>query len=298
MTTPVRFSIATPTLNALAKLRRCVGSIRGQGEAAVEHLIQDAMSSDGTGAWLARQEGLLARVEPDGGMYDAINRAWRRSRGDILSWLNADEQYLPGTLETVFAQFAAHPQVDVLFGDYIVVDAQGRPVALRREIPCRGIYIKNTFLNLQSCTLFFRRRLLDQGLLHFDPALRYAADQDLILRLAAAAVKIRRIPAYLALFGIDGTNLSTHPRAREESESLRRKHGALRSAAARALVAGARRLERLARGGYRREAVVYRYAMDEVPHYVECSAASVGGRYALSSTAHPGSTIRVVQPPR
>jgi glycosyltransferase involved in cell wall biosynthesis len=294
MSASVRFSIATPTLDSLAKLRRCVGSIRGQRQPSVEHLIQDARSGDGTGEWLARQPGVAARVEPDGGMYDAINRAWARSRGEILSWLNADEQYLPETLETVYAQFAAHPEVDVLYGDYIVVDAYGRPVALRREIPCRALYIRNTFLNLQSCTLFFRRRLLEQGHLRFDPTLRYAADQELILRLLTAGVRIRHVPRYLALFGIDGTNMSTHARAREESQALCLQYGALRSPAARGLVAGARRLERWARGGYRKQAISYRFATDEVPHYLEYSSAGVGGRYSLSSAAQPGSTSRAL----
>ncbi len=275
------FSIATPTRNSLDKLKRCVGSVRGQIGVTLEHLVQDAQSTDGTPAWLNMQSGLMAVSEGDAGMYDAINRGWARSGGKFLSWLNSDEQYLPGTLAKVQAFFDAHPEVDVVFGDYIVADLQGRPVALRREIPFRRVYAINSFINTASCTLFFRRSLHDQGLLKLDSSYRYCADMDLILRLSAAGKIIRRLPEYLAIFGIDGTNLSTHPQMAMEMETIGRLNGAFRSRAVRHFVLAGRRIERLMSGGYRPQNIRYRYAVDETPHYIECGAVNLGGRYGL-----------------
>jgi glycosyltransferase involved in cell wall biosynthesis len=295
--TEPRFSIVTPTRNSLEKLKRCVGSVRGQTGARLEHLIQDANSTDGTREWLQCQPNLFAVSESDGGMYDAINRAWSRSSGELLSWLNADEQYLPGTLAAVHDYFDAHSDVDVAFGDYIVTDARGRPVALRREIPFRRIYVVNSFLNLASCTMFFRRRLLDNGLLHFDNRYRYSADKDLVLRLSAAGAIIRRMPQYLALFGIDGTNLSTHRKVAEESEEIRRTHGAFRLKALRHLVLIGRRVERLLSGGYRKDSVAYRYAINEEPSYVEYRATNIGGRYSLSDIEGRADITALVEPP-
>jgi glycosyltransferase involved in cell wall biosynthesis len=287
--TPV-FSVATPTRNALEHLRRCVGSVRGQradGGVAVEHLVQDARSSDGTPEWLAAQPGLLGLSEADRGMYDAIHRAWARSRGAVLSWLNADEQYLPGTLAFVQRWFEAHPQVQVLFGDYLVARPDGTAVALRREIPFRRAYVANGFLNTQSCTLFFRRTLWDRGLLRFDDNLRYAADKDLMLRLHDAGVAIAHVPRVLAIFGIDGHNLSTHPQMADEVEQVRRRHGALASPALRRLVMLGRTAERLLSGGYARRDFAYRYAVDEQPRYCELQARRLGGRYSLADGAEP-----------
>ena len=287
MSTPT-FSIATPTRNALDKLRRCLGSVRGQTEVSLEHLVQDACSSDGTAAWLAaqgeRDAGLLAVSEADTGMYDAINRAWARSRGQYLSWLNADEQYLPGTLARVQAFFESHPSVDVLFADYLVADTQGRAVALRREIPLRRFYVVNTFLNTQSCTMFYRRALWDRGLLTLDSRFRYAADKDLVLRLQSAGAVFHHLPEVLSVFGVDGTNLSMHERMEHEAEQIRRAHGGLRFKPLRALALAARRVERLLRGGYRSTDFAYRYALDEVPHYADYLARAVGGRYTLADT--------------
>src|ERR1700722_9783144 len=56
--TEPRFSIVTPTRNSLEKLKRCVGSVRGQTGVCLEHLIQDAYSTDGTREWLQCQRDL------------------------------------------------------------------------------------------------------------------------------------------------------------------------------------------------------------------------------------------------
>jgi hypothetical protein len=225
-------------------------------------------------------------------MYDAINRAWRRSRGEFLSWLNSDEQYLPGALAKVQAFFDSNPAVDVVFGDYIVADAKGRPVALRREIPFRSLYVANGFLNTASCTLFCRRRLLDGGLLHLDSRYRYAADMDLMLRLAAAGKVIERIPDYLAIFGVDGSNLSTHRQFETEVEAIRLAHGAYRSRGLRHLVSIGRHVERWLGGSYRAQSIRYRYATDALPTHVEVEAKNVGGRYTLGDIEGRADTIR------
>ena len=52
-----------------------------------------------------------------------MNRGLRRARGEILSYLNCDEQYLPGCLQAVGTFFESHPEIDVLFGDCVVVNS-------------------------------------------------------------------------------------------------------------------------------------------------------------------------------
>lgn len=292
----VRFSIATPTRNSLEKLKRCVGSVRGQRGVTLEHLVQDAKSSDGTAEWLATQGYLKGISETDSGMYDAINRAWARSSGEYFSWINSDEQYLPGTLATVQAFFDSHPNVDVVFGNYIVADRQGLPVALRREIPFRRAYVVNGFLNMSSSTIFYRRRLWDSGLLRLDSQYRYAADKDLVLRIAASGAVIRHIPDYLAVFGVDGTNLSTHPQMAQEVEKIRLTHGAFDSKFLRRIITVGRHVERLLNGGYRAETIRYRYAIDEAPHYVEITAKKMGGRYSLADIEGRADEVHSVVP--
>lgn len=284
----LQFSIATPTRNALDKLRRCVGSVRGQAGVTLEHLVQDARSDDGSPAWLQLQAQQDPRLQPisaaDAGMYDAINRAWARSSGRVLSWLNADEQYLPGTLQRVQAYLDQRPDVDVLFADYLVADEAGRAVALRREIPLRRFNVVNSFLNTQSCTMFFRRALLERGALKLDSAYRYAADKELVLRLLDGGARFAHLPEVLSVFGVDGNNLSTHARMEQEAEAIRLAYGAFRWRPLRALALGARRVERAWRGAYSRTDFRYQYALDEVPHYADYQARALGGRYTLADT--------------
>ncbi|MCC7449517.1 MAG: glycosyltransferase [Anaerolineae bacterium] len=275
----MRFSVVTPTRNALGKLRRCVGSIRGQSGVDVEHIVQDACSTDGTGEWLSSQTDLRTTSEPDGGMYDAINRGWQHARGDVLSWLNSDEQYLPGTLKRIGAVFEQNPGVDFVYGDVLIVNASGDLIAARREIRLSKIYISNSFLNAPSCTTFFRRRLWDEGILRLDTAYRYAADMDLILRLLHAGKSYYKLSAYLSAFTMDGTNLSCHPGMLEETDMVQRTFGAFTSPLLRRAVTLGRYAERLLTGSYKRVDLAYEFASDEHPHYRTIIGRSLPGSY-------------------
>lgn len=232
----------------------------------------DGGSTDGTVAWLAGhertgEEGAIKAYhwtsEPDNGLYDAINKGWACAQGDILSWLNCDEQYLPGVLNDVADTFARFPDVDVVFGDAIIVDPSGTAMAMRREVPLRHFYIRNTFLNAYTCTMFFRRRLWDSGALRFDTRFRYAGDMDLILRLLESGVKQYHTHRTHALFTAGGNNLSLHGRMRQETECVCFEHGGFRTAWFRRLAQCLRQTERLVKGHYVPRTVDYDYAENE-----------------------------------
>jgi len=255
-------SVATPSYNCLPGLRRCVGSVAAQKGGAFSHHVQDGASTDGTPEWLAKQDDVDGVSEQDDGMYDAINRAWSRSDGDILSWLNADEQYLPGTLAAVREAFEQHPEWDMLFGDAIITLPEGQPIAARREIPLRRFFVLHGMLYSLSCTLFFRRHLWEKEWLPFDTTYKYLGDYDLILRLLSNGVRCGKIDRYLSLFSVDGTTLSLRPDAMVERNDIQQKYkagGSLMRAAAKA----GRSLERLARGCYRSDELCYPVVLDE-----------------------------------
>src|SRR6266545_4953478 len=120
----MRFSVITPSFNPSPWLPLCLASVADQG-VDVEHIVQDAGSTDGTLDWLRHDARVKLFVERDGGMYDGVNRGLRRAGGDILAYLNCDEQYLPGCLQTVQSFFSAHPQTEVVFAGSIVTDGEG-----------------------------------------------------------------------------------------------------------------------------------------------------------------------------
>src|SRR5438477_8606151 len=127
-------SVVTPSFQQLEWLKLCAASVADQKGVQHEHIIQDAGSSGDLEDWARTIPNLSLFVEGDAGMYDAINRGLRRSRGAICSYLNCDEQLLPGALAKVVAFFEEHSDVDVLFGDAILIDRVCNPISYRRVV--------------------------------------------------------------------------------------------------------------------------------------------------------------------
>ena len=82
----MKFSIITPSFRNSNWLRLCIASVADQQGVEHEHIVQDACSDDGTQEWLPHDTRVQAFIEKDNGMYDAVNRGWRRSTGEIVSW--------------------------------------------------------------------------------------------------------------------------------------------------------------------------------------------------------------------
>jgi len=214
------FSVVTPSLNQSGWLKLCVASTADQGQ-SVQHIIQDAGSTDGTVAWLQSDPRVEACVEKDGGMYDAINRGLRRAKGDILAYLNCDEQYLPGALDKVAAFFASHPTVDMVFGNIIMVDENGEYLCHRKVQAPRLLHTWTCHLSTLSCAMFFRRRLIEPGGYFFDTGYRCGGDQEWMVRLLRQGVQMAALGEFTSIFTRTGTNLGRDPRAEAERAKLR-----------------------------------------------------------------------------
>ncbi len=212
----MRFSIITPTFQPGPWLRLAVASVADQAGVEVEHLVQDAGSEDGSLDGLRDNPRVRVVVEADAGMYDAINRGLRRATGEVLGYLNADEQYLPGALARVAAFFASHPEVEVVFGDAVLIDAQGRPVSYRRVVRPERSHVRFVHLNTLTCATFFRRSVLERGLF-FAPEWKAIGDAVWVERLLAEGVRVAAWPELLAAFAFTGSNLGASARAGEEA---------------------------------------------------------------------------------
>jgi glycosyltransferase involved in cell wall biosynthesis len=153
----VRFSIVTASYRQLDWLKCCALSVADQG-VDVEHIIQDGGTGPELEAWVRINTNAHLVMEPDHGMYDALNRGFARTKGEILAWLNCDEQYLPGALKAAEERFAAEPDLDVLLADNLIVDPERKYLAHRFSlVPTLGqMWVR---FPVASCALFFRRRV-------------------------------------------------------------------------------------------------------------------------------------------
>ncbi len=211
----MRFSIVTPSFRSSAFLKLCVASVADQA-VDLEHIVQDAGSDDGTSDWLTADRRVRAFVEKDSGMYDAVNRGLRRASGEILAYLNCDEQYLPGALSAVSDYFALHPGVDVLFSDCVVVDGTGNFICCRKvQLPTRH-HIRVSHLPTFTCSTFFRRRIIDERGFYFDPEWRVIGDVQWMLRLLEAGVSMGILRRFTSAFADTGSNLCLSAEARRE----------------------------------------------------------------------------------
>jgi len=198
-----RLSLVTPTLNQAQFLEDTLLSVLNQGYPDLEYWVFDGGSTDGTQEILRRRGDRLAGWEsgPDRGQSDAVNKGWQRSTGKYLWWLNGDDMLAPGALAVAARFLEENPQIDLVFGDLLRIDEQGRAVEVHR-VPPFGLtgYILGGHHVSQAGALM-RREVLDRvGTLDVD--LHYLMDTDYWHRLALAGGRIAHIPQVLALFRV------------------------------------------------------------------------------------------------
>jgi glycosyltransferase involved in cell wall biosynthesis len=234
-------AIVTPTLDSARYLQRTVRSVLTQGYPALRYHVQDGGSSDATHAVLrALAEPASWASEPDRGQADAVNRGFDRVRGEIMSWLNADDVLLPGALAAVTRFFVDHPGVDVVYGHRVLIDEDDREIGRWVMPPHDGGSLSWGDYVPQE-TLFWRRQIWDRAGGRLDESFEFAMDWDLLLRFRDAGAVFAVMPRFLGAFRVHAAQktqrLMAGPGWREIVRIRRRLHGRYvpRGEAARAL---------------------------------------------------------------
>ena len=154
------------------------------------------------------------------GMYDAINRGYRRSQGEILAHLNCDEQYLPDALRKVYEFFRRHPNVEVALAGTIVVDRNGKYNCHRHSLVPRASHLWFRFPVLTS-SLFIRRRVIRERGIFFDTNWRDLGDLHWVRALLQHNVRMAVFNCFTSAFSDTGENMNLKPNAlREKSETV------------------------------------------------------------------------------
>lgn len=185
-------TIITPSYNQAAFLPATLASIAAQTYPAIEHLVRDGGSTDGSADILARFQPAPAhrfhwRSEPDGGQAAAINAAIGDARGSIIAWVNSDDLLMPDAVARAVAHFQANPNHLMVYGRARWVDADGNPLDWYPTQPPDGPLDRfRDGCFLCQPTVFLRREVFAAvGLL--DASLYASHDFDLWIRLFKAA---------------------------------------------------------------------------------------------------------------
>jgi glycosyltransferase involved in cell wall biosynthesis len=215
----MKISIVTPSYNMLGFLRICCNSISDQN-VDYEHIIVDGSSQDGTAEWLKKKPGIISISEKDQGMYDAINKGIKLSKGEIISYLNCDEQYLPGVLLKVNEFFQHNPKIDILFGNALIIKPNGALLAYRKSFIPRWYYIWASHMYVHSSSMFVRRKVFESGFT-FNQNWKTIGDADFLVKLLRNGFKVQHVNQYFSAFMLTGSNLGSGELAMLEIKSFR-----------------------------------------------------------------------------
>lgn len=221
------FTIVTPSFNQGRFIAATVASVLAQGCPRLEYIIQDACSTDDTRQVLSGLSNakIDIRIETDAGQADAINRGFAGTGGAIMGYLNSDDLLLPEALRTVADYFLRHPEVDVVYGDRLIIDEFDSVLGYWR-VPYHDGWVMRIVDYIPQETLFWRRGAWEAVGGSFDGSLQFAMDWDFLLRLQNAGMHIEHVGAFLGAFRIhsEQKTSSNIDRGRQEMRLLRRRH--------------------------------------------------------------------------
>jgi len=178
-----RITVVTPTLNQAAYLGETIESVLDQRYPKLEYIVMDGGSTDSTRAVIERYARHLAHWEsgPDGGQAEALRKGFGRATGEVLAWLNSDDCYEPGALQTAAEGFLEWPDAVLVYGDYYVVDGAGNR-ELKRKVSFDFSICLYAYLMIPQPSAFWTRDVYE-AVGGIDRRLRYSMDYDLFLRI-------------------------------------------------------------------------------------------------------------------
>ena len=181
----LKISIITPVYNQVDYIEATIRSVIEQNYPNLEYIIVDGGSTDGTLEVIKKYEKHIFKwiSEPDNGMYEAINKGFKLSTGDIMAWINSDDIYFKDTFSKLVEIFTMFPDIKWLQGIPTCIDEQGR-IVLVSDLKIWSkydYYIKN-YNWIQQESVFWKRTLWEKAGGQVANTYKYAGDLELWTR--------------------------------------------------------------------------------------------------------------------
>ncbi len=217
-------SVIIPSFNHAKFIRECIESVLSQDYAAIEIIVVDDGSLDGTLEILS-SFGLAIRLlqQKGGRQARARNLALGVARGEFIAFLDSDDRYLPGRISSAVAAFHASPNVDVIWADFRLVNERGQVIAERRWRPTGADFSLELISGNPICnaTVTVRRHVLDD-IGGFDERVPRACDGAAWYQIAARGRRFIHLDRLTVDYRIHGENDSGRfvPMAQERDIAL------------------------------------------------------------------------------
>ena len=180
-----KISLVTPVFNSARYLEAAIRSVLSQGYPNLEYIIVDGGSTDGSLEIIRKYEAQLHRwiSEPDSGMYDAINKGFARSSGEVMGWISATDMLHAGSLFVVGSVFETFPQVEWITGRPTGFNDDGMAVEiLKLRRWSRMAFLAGTNRYIQQESTYWRRSLWERAGSRIDDSRRNGSDFELWVR--------------------------------------------------------------------------------------------------------------------
>jgi glycosyltransferase involved in cell wall biosynthesis len=197
----MRVSVIVPAFNAAAFIGKALESIVLQTTRQLELIVVDDASTDNTLEVVRGFQCQVIRHSVNGGVAAARNTGLQAATGDLIAFLDADDEWLPGKLAAQLEVLEQHPKVDAVTGFVQRVHQQHSQPSLVFE----------TFLPLLGTALIRKKVFDDIGV--FNPNLRLGEDLDWFLRLRDSRALFIMLPQPVLLYQLHDTNITADQRA-------------------------------------------------------------------------------------
>ena len=223
-----KFSIITVTFNAEKTLEDTIKCVIAQTYKNIEYIIVDGASKDHTPEIIEKYKKYIHHlvIEPDHGLYDAMNKGIKLATGDYLCFLNAgDKFHKENTLELMVNSISDLNELpDVLYGETAIVDDKGLFLRMRRLTIPNKLNWKSFKLGMRVChQAFFAKRNLAICEL-YDLKYRFSSDFDWCIRIMKRAQSLFNTRLILINYLNEGMSTRNHKASLKERFLIMSKH--------------------------------------------------------------------------
>jgi glycosyltransferase involved in cell wall biosynthesis len=215
-------SVITIVYNNARDIERTLLSVLNQTYDAIEYIVVDGASNDGTLEIIKRYESRIAKLisEKDKGIYDAMNKGLALATGDYVIFMNSGDEFYAA--DTVAKVFATAPDADIYYGETEMVNDERESLGRRRhKAPAKFNWRSFKYgMSVSHQAIYIRRPLVEP----YDPKYQLSADIDWIIRAAKKAKQIVRVDGYVAKYLVGGMSKAKHKQSLLERFDIMKRH--------------------------------------------------------------------------